>query len=126
MSWRRTARKWAAQQSRTAQRVVAQGFDRARQAGRVTARKVLAIQQAAHLPSHLMRRSAMSVETRQPARHADAAWRDGYMQQVQKQAPGLTPGRKATGLGVDDREAYAVYPTVRTNFGPEADLEAGQ
>jgi hypothetical protein len=89
MSWRHTAKRWAGQQGRKVQRVAAQGYDKARQAGRVTARKVLAIQSAAHLPARVMRRSALSVQVREPARLSDAAWRAAYISQVQRQAPQL-------------------------------------
>jgi hypothetical protein len=56
-----------------------QGMEAARKAGRSLAAQVIAVQRAAHLPEHLMRKSAESVITpRAEARPGDAAWRDGY------------------------------------------------
>ena len=87
MSWRRQARIWAASRGKEIRRVAAQGFQRSVQAGRVAAHRVIAVQKAARLPQHLMRRSAVSVATREPARVSDAAWRDGYMQAAARQLP---------------------------------------
>jgi hypothetical protein len=80
MSWRKTIRTWAVTGGRKVQRVAVQGYQRAAQAGRVAAHRVLGVQKAARLPENMMRQSAMSVAVRPPERESDAAWRSGYME----------------------------------------------
>jgi hypothetical protein len=80
VSWRKQIRKWAVTGGRKVQRVAVQGYQRAAQAGRVAAHRVLGVQKAARLPENMMRQSARSVAVRPPARESDAAWRQGYME----------------------------------------------
>ena len=100
MTWRQAMKQWGMTRGKQVHRVAVQGYQRAVQAGRVAARKVIAVQKEARLPEHLMRRSAVSVAIRTPARESDAAWRDGYMRMAVRQLPELRQ--------------------------PEADMEAGQ
>ncbi len=85
------------------QRLAAQAPERARNAGRKLAGKVITVQEIAGLdlgpaqllqrdPVHLMHRSALSVITRPALRASDAAWREGYRETAMRRVPDLTSG----------------------------------
>ncbi len=84
------------------QRLAAQAPERARNAGRKLAGKVITIQEIAGLdqgpahllqrdPARLMQRSALSVISRPSLRPIDAAWREGYRETAMARVPGLAP-----------------------------------
>jgi hypothetical protein len=84
------------------QRLAAWAPERARNAGRKLAGKVITAQEIAGLdqgPAHplqrdpvrLMHRSALSVISRPTMRPSDAAWREGYRQAATARVPGLAP-----------------------------------
>jgi hypothetical protein len=73
----------------TVHRVAVQGYAKARQAGRVMASRVIAIQRGARLPEHMMRNSARAIIDRPDGRRSDLAWRQGYRQIAEASVSGL-------------------------------------
>jgi hypothetical protein len=98
MSWRKQMRVWTIRSTRKAgeytHRVAVHGLERARQAGRVAAHKILSVQMAARMPERIVRKSAVSVTERPAARASDAAWQQGYEHMVRARIPGLLPARQ--------------------------------
>ena len=90
--WRRHGRRWreairnGGQQIQAATDPLAQ---RAWNAGRDLARKVIAIQRAAQLPEYLVERSAKSVLRQPEIKPSDAQWREGYKEVALERVPGL-------------------------------------
>jgi hypothetical protein len=84
MSWRKTAKSWAARSRDQATRVAAQGCVRARLAGRRLAAKVVGLQLSARLPDHLMIRSHRTVLCREHARAAETAFAGAYADTVRE------------------------------------------
>ena len=82
-----------------AHRVAIQGFDKAKSAGRLTARHILSVQRAAELPEHLVEKSARSTIERAVPRESDRQWQAGYKEVAERHVPALREPEHDYGVG---------------------------
>ncbi len=88
-----------------ARRLAAQAPEKAFQAGRKLAGKVIDIQKSAKLPEKLMHQSAEGVISRQPVSASHQEWQHGYQTKVLERTPALAALPQRREAVPADREA---------------------